>query len=213
MPSGQKCHGRISAWLDSERAADPMKSFDSRVSAYGIILGVTLMVIVYAILHDQYVVRIAPEHFTVFHEPLWSITNASLLAAAYALQASAVPGLILGFSCFAVGRLGSWPKVPPKAILMGAAAVIGATELVAASSGLLAWALQRGIFPAFVYPESSLPLIVTQTIQISCYAASALFSGIFLLGILVHRRSALRNDASSGKRSVSPPHTAGPTES
>ena len=145
------------------------------------------MVILYAVLHDQYIVRIEPEHFTVYHEPLWSITNPTLLAAAYALLASALPGLILGIACFAVGRLGAWPKVRTKTILIGAAAVILATELVAASSGLLAGVLGRGILPAFVYPETSLPLIVTQTIQIFCYAASALFSGILLLGMLVHR--------------------------
>lgn len=172
----------------------PMKPIDSRASAYTVILGVAAMVIIYAVLHDQYIVRIAPEHFTVYHEPLWSITTPTLLAAAYGMLASAAPGLILGFSCFAFGRLGSWPKVQTKTILIGVAAVIVATELVAMSSGLLAWTLGHGILPSFVYPDNSLPLIVTQTIQIFCYAASALFSGILLLGLLVHRRRTLMTD-------------------
>ena len=138
-----------------------MKSFDSRVSAYGIIFGVASMVVVYAILHDQYLVRIAPEHFTVYHAPLWSITNPFLLAGAYALLASLVPGLILGLACFVVGRLGFWPKVGTKRILIGVSAVIMATEVVAASSGLLAWSLGRGILPRFFYPDPALPLIVS----------------------------------------------------
>jgi hypothetical protein len=167
-----------------------MGPVDSRKSAYGVILGVATMVVLYAIAHDQYIVRIAPEHFTVYHEPLGTIRNPSLLAAAYAFLASATPGLILGLACFAAGRLGARPKVRVRTILIGAALVILGTELVAAASGLFVWRLGRGILPEFVYPDPALPLVITQTIQIFCYAGSAVFSGLLLLWLRCKRRSA-----------------------
>ena len=58
----------------------------SRRDSYGIILGIWGMVALYAVLHDQYLVRIAPEHFTVYHYPIGDIQNPHLLAAVYGIK-------------------------------------------------------------------------------------------------------------------------------
>ena len=43
---------------------DPL-AHETRFGFYGTVFGTWAIVAVYAILHDQYVVRISPEHFTV----------------------------------------------------------------------------------------------------------------------------------------------------
>lgn len=86
---------------------------EKRSVAYAIIFGIWAEVFLYCLLHDQYLVRIAPEHFTIYHEPLWGIGNPSLLAAAWAFRASIGPGLILGLAALFLARAGSLPKIAP----------------------------------------------------------------------------------------------------
>ena len=68
---------------------------ESRRVSYRIILGTTAIVVLWAILHDQYLVRISPEHFTEYHKPLWDIQNPSLIAFLYGVSATAGPRLVL----------------------------------------------------------------------------------------------------------------------
>ena len=158
-----------------------------RRTSYTIILGTCLLVIVYAILHDQYLVRIAPEHFTVYHEPLWGIENPPLLAAAYAFCAAFVPGLALGLTCAAITTYRN--RTPPRTwlVLRGVLCVIIATELLSAASGLYVYVTKNPLYPAALYPDESLPLLVTQTIQLTCYLAGAAFSCV-LFAILIRGR-------------------------
>jgi len=58
-----------------------------RRATYQIVLGIWLMLSVWAVLHDQYIVWIAPEHFKVYHEPLRNLESPSLIAAVYAIRA------------------------------------------------------------------------------------------------------------------------------
>jgi hypothetical protein len=163
--------------------------FDERRStSYQIVFGIWAMVAVYAIAHDQYVVGIAPEHFTVYHAPVWNLTGARALAAAWAFKASLVPGLLLGFAALLVGRRGARPRIRVRRLLLGAGLVIMASELVAAGSGFWVHQTGRGIFPDQVYPDLSGPMMVTQTIQITCYLASAGFSALWLVGVALWRR-------------------------
>ena len=161
---------------------------ERRGTSYQIVFGVWAMVAVYAVLHDQYVVRIAPEHFTVYHEPVWNLTDAGALAAAWAFKASFIPGFLLGFAALVVGRRGTRPRVAVSRLLLGTGVVILASELVSAGSGW--WAHRTGdrIYPDRVYPEMTGPVMVTQTIQLTCYLASAGFSALWLMGIAAWRR-------------------------
>jgi len=163
----------------------PLK--ESRRVTYGIILGVWGIVAVYAILHDQYIVRISPEHFTVYHHPLWEIENPYWLAAAYAFLASFSPGFLLGVACMFSARFGSAPKIAVGVVLKGVVLVVILTEIVAASAGLYAYHSLRAIYPDSWYPEESVSILVTQTIQITCYLSAALFSGLFILFLITRR--------------------------
>lgn len=160
---------------------------ETRRVAYSTILGVWMIVAVYAVLHDQYLVRISPEHFTVYHPRIWGIQDPHLLAAALAFCASFPPGLLLGVACLFAARAGSFPKLPIKSILLGVVAVIAATELLSASLGYYVHRTQQPLYPLWCYPDTSPPLLVTQTIQISCYLASALFSGVLLVYLMYKR--------------------------
>ncbi len=111
---------------------------ERRDITYTIVIGVWGMVAMYAILHDQYIVRIAPEHFTKYHPPLWDIGNPALLALIYAARSSLAPGLLWGLVLARAARHGDLAKVPVKVVLKGSAIVILLTELLAAVAGLLA---------------------------------------------------------------------------
>ena len=154
---------------------------------YTIIVGTWVIVTVYAILHDQYLVRIAPEHFTVYHEPLWGITDPPLLAAAYAFCAAPLPALALGCVAAFIAHAGTRPPLRPKHVILGVVVVTVATEFTSAASGLYAWKSGSELYPTRWYPDRSLPLITTQTIQVTCYLSAALYSCV-LFAYLIWRR-------------------------
>lgn len=156
---------------------------EPRSVTYSIMVGVWAIVAVYAVLHDQYIVRIAPEHFTEYHPQIWGIKDPYWLAAALAFCASFGPGLLLGVACLLAARAGSFPKVSIRSILLGVVAVIAATEALSASLGYWVYRSQQPLYPVSWYPEDSVPLLVTQTIQISCYLSSAVFSWVLLVGM------------------------------
>ena len=160
---------------------------ESRRTTYGIILGVWGIVAVYAILHDQYIVRISPEHFTVYHHPLLGIEDPYWLAAAYAFLASFSPGLLLGVACLFTARIGNAPKISVGFVLKGVVVVVILTEVVAASAGLYVYQSEKGIYPESWYPEKSVSILVTQTIQVTCYLSAAFFSGLFILFLIFFR--------------------------
>ncbi|BDS07418.1 hypothetical protein NT6N_24580 [Oceaniferula spumae] len=160
---------------------------EKRSVTYSILFKVWLLVAVYAVLHDQYIVRIAPEHFTIYHDPLLGIEHPATLAAVYAFGASFSPGLLLGFSCAVFARGGSLPKLSVKCILIGVIAVIILTELSAAFSGFIVYKSGSVIYPESWYPSHSLRMMVTQTIQVTCYIAAAVLSVILLVTLLAIR--------------------------
>ena len=160
---------------------------DRRRTTYQILIVVWLIVSDYAIAHDQVIVRVAPEHFTIYHDPLWGIQTPWLLAAAYAFRASFI-GLFLGIALVLAGRGGDWPKLTPRQLYLGTLMVILATESCAVLSGLWAYWKEGPLYPSMFYPDPSLPMLVTATVQVTCYLASAIFSGALIVWCLVRRR-------------------------
>ncbi|MCW1884366.1 hypothetical protein OKA04_06455 [Luteolibacter flavescens] len=156
---------------------------EKRSVTYAIVVGIWLQVFLYCLLHDQYLIRIAPEHFTVYHAPLWGITDLTLLAAAWAFRASVGPGLGLGLVALFVARAGSRPKVAPKRLLKVVPWLLLVTEAAGLATGAWVWKSGRPLYPEIVYPEFTLPLMITQTIQLTCYGVGMLVSLGYLIWI------------------------------
>lgn len=152
-----------------------------------VILGVWFLVFVYAALHDQVLIRIHPEHFTVWHYQILFTTDLTLLAILYAFGASISPGLVLGVALFFAGRFFSPPKKSVGWLLRGTLVVFVLTELCAAAAGFAAWQLGRGIYPSDLYPDYSEGIAITQSVQITAYLSGAIFSGILLVWTWVSR--------------------------
>lgn len=168
---------------------------EKRSVAYAIVFGIWAEVFLYCLLHDQYLVRIAPEHFTVYHEPLWGIENHSLLAAAWAFRASIGPGLVLGLAAMFLARGGTRPKIAPGTLLKIVPWLILITEICGLLAGWWSWRNDRPLYPEAIYPDLTRPILTTQSIQLTCYAAGALVSGIFLSWIVWHRRRLAQESA------------------
>lgn len=160
---------------------------EKRGVTYAIVFGIWVQVFLYCALHDQYLIRIAPEHFTEWHPPLWGIENLTLLALAWGFRASVGPGLVLGLAALFLGRAGSRPKVAPGTMLKVLPLGIVATELAGLAAGAWVWKTGLPLYPASMYPEFSRPLLITQTIQLTCYAAGGV-AGLVFLGWLVRQR-------------------------
>ncbi len=162
---------------------------ETRPVTYTIVFGTWAEVLLYCLLHDQYMVRIAPTHFTLYHDPLWGIENPYLLAAGWAFRASVGPGLVLGLAALFLGRAGSRPKIAPATMLKTVPWLILVTELAGLATGAWAWHYERPLYPEIIYPDGTVPILISQTIQVTCYLAGALVSLCFLIWLWRKRRS------------------------
>jgi hypothetical protein len=163
---------------------------DSRRTFWHIILGVWGAVAVYAVLHDLHIVRIFPEHFTVYHANPLNIGNPYVLSGLWAFGASFAPGCLLGIALYFASRAGSCPQISPSFVIRGAIAAVVITEVLSLLSGLAVAAYGRPLYPEILYPEKSLPAMVAQTMQLSAYLFGA-FSGAMLICIVLYKRKKL----------------------
>ena len=162
---------------------------DSRSAIFAFAARVWVPVAIYAVLHDQYVVRIEPRHFADYHPIVWGVTSPALQAAILAFFASIGPGFMLGIACVVAGWIGSRPRIPDSFVMRGVLVVIVCAEVASLISGLSVFKTRQPLYPDFVYPEETLSLVITQTIQITCYLTSALFSIALIAAILWKRHS------------------------
>ncbi len=165
---------------------------ERRSVSYAVILGIWGLTFGYCLLHDQYLVRLAPEHFTVYHPPLWGIENPPLLASAWAFRASIGPGMIMGMAALFVGRGGRRPKVPVKTMLKGYALGLLVTEISGLGAGAWSWFTGRTLYPEIIYPELTRPLITSQSIQLTCYLAGTVVAVVYLVWLWRRRAPAPR---------------------
>ena len=171
----------------SLRSLNSVVSGETWASFLSVFLGTWFAVWVYAALHNQYLIRIAPEHFTVWHSRMPFTQNYTLLGILWAFRASIAPGGILGALLYVAGRLFDRPRLSARELVFSTAWVWLAVELCALGTGLIVWRTHRALYPADWYPAQSLGLLITQTIQITAYSSGALFSAILLLWTW-HRR-------------------------
>ena len=163
---------------------------EKRSVVYGLTFGIWGLVFFYCALHDQYLVRLAPEHFTVYHPELWGIENESLLALAWAFRASIGPGILLGLAATFVGRGGRLPKMPLKPMFAAVATGLVITECCGLAAGAYSWFTGRTVYPEIIYPELTRPLITSQSIQLTCYLVGGVVGVVFLIWIRRWRRRA-----------------------
>jgi len=115
----------------------------------------------------------------------------TMLGVAYAFAASITPGVMLGIFLYVAGRLFGRAKLSPKQIIFSTAWVWAAVEICAGIVGLIVWRTEQGVYPEWVYPDDSLGLLITQSIQITAYLTGLLFS-IILICYTWHRRKSQR---------------------
>jgi len=161
---------------------------ETRKGFYLTIFGTWAIVAVYAVFHDQYLVRICPEHFTEYHPNPLGIQNDQLLATYLAFLASVSPGLGLGMAIYAVARLGERPKIPAALLLRKVVVLVVMTELFALSSLFYVGVTRKGLYPSRFYPDDSLAMLSTQTVQLTTYLAAVLGSLFLLYHFGVERR-------------------------
>lgn len=151
------------------------------------VLGTWMAVWLYAAIHNQYLIRIAPEHFTEWHYKMPFFTSYTMLGIAYAFAASSSPGIVLGMCLFVAGRLFDRPKLSIGSLILSTAWVWIGVEICAISAGIYVGLTGRELYPEWVYPDNSLGLMITQTIQVTAYLIGALLS-LILIGWTWRRR-------------------------
>lgn len=161
---------------------------DSRGTTYLIIFGLWLVIATYAVVHDQVIVRIAPEHFTDYHDPIPGVEDPRSLAAVHALAASIVKGLPFGILCVWIGRRGAPRKVAIKTLFLGTLLILLLTEVGAITAGFRVYETGAALYPSAWYPDHTKPILVTQTIQITCYLSALIYSLTFFLAMYQWRR-------------------------
>ena len=163
---------------------------DSRKSFWHIILGVWVSVAVYAVLHDLYIVRIFPEHFTEYHTNPLHIENPYLLSSLWAFGASFTPGISMGLALFLAARAGKYPKISPSFIIRGSIAAVIITEVLSVLSGLSVFITEEPLYPGMLYPEKTVPAMVAQTIQLTAYLIGAVSCAVLIYIVSYKRKNA-----------------------
>src|SRR5438270_7645485 len=131
----------LAFWVGVFEAARLLGKFEgeSRKSAYGLAAGIWAIVTVYAIIHDQYIVRLAPQHFTEYHDPMWGIRYPKVLATAYAFRGLWYPGILLGMACTLAARADSMPRLSRRFVLKCVVGLALLIEAVSIFSGVVAY--------------------------------------------------------------------------
>lgn len=79
-----------------------------------ILLHCCLAVIAYAMLQDQFSVRLSKEYFTLGHAPIAGLDNPTLLGLAWGFLGGFPGGIVLGIPLALAATLGPWPHVEPE---------------------------------------------------------------------------------------------------
>lgn len=150
------------------------------------------MVVAWACLHDAYLIHVEPRHFTLYHQPLLPLQNLWLLAVQYAVVATLGPGLAFGFLAWAACRTGARKRVSLQRAATGFAIVMVCVELMLLGVGLVARArLANGappLYPAWIYPDVTPGIIVSQTINVSAYLGAPIIGALYLVLLRLKRK-------------------------
>lgn len=160
---------------------------DSRLKTYGAIFAVWLVMVPFALVHDQLIVTVSPEHFTLHHEPVFGLAGARSLATAYAFAATVLPGIALGLIMVLVYRAGPRPPLPYSRIFLDTAIIVAVAEAIAWAVGAWVWLGGPTPYPSTWFPDQAPGTVLTQTIQVTLYCACAAVSSVMALRAAVTR--------------------------
>jgi hypothetical protein len=150
------------------------------------------VVVLWAVLHDSYLIHVEPRHFTEYHRPLLPISNYYLLALQYGSIATFGPGLFFGFLAYFACRYGNKPKVQLSHALIGFIVLTLVVEVILLSLGSYSRnQVQQGqppLYPEFLYPDLTLGIVYTQTVNISAYLLAPALGAAYLLCIYIGRQ-------------------------
>ncbi len=153
-----------------------------------------VVIVTWACLHDVYLIGIEPRHFTEYHRPLLPIHHHALLAMQYAMVATFGPGLAFGFLAWFTCRAGARTPRRLRPTLGGFIVLIGGVEMVLVALGH--YAAHRAsvglapLYPRFLYPETTIGILRTQTINLTAYWLAPTCGAFYLLVLLQTRRRA-----------------------
>ncbi len=151
-------------------------------------LGVFALVVAYAILNDQVIASISPDHFTLYHPHYFPFENAHLQALCFAVVAAGGPGLAWGILLYWAGHYGPGPVVGRWATLLGAAIVILLTATAAWGIGWRESISGQPPYPMFFFPSDDLKLYLSQTVQLTNYLAGSVGAVVWLTVIFCWRQ-------------------------
>ena len=184
----------LRTWWQEKQRAIPLKTPDGEqrtLAAFVIAFGLTIAA--WACAHDLHLINVEPRHFTAYHRPLLPISNHGLLAVQYAIIATLGPGMAFGALTFAVCRLGSRPRLSLRLawwLLLPCLTLIESTALL---SGMIARhryaAGQPSLYPASLYPDASVGIAYSQSVNITTYLAAIGFGLVYLMTLLIRRHT------------------------
>lgn len=104
-----------------------------------ILLHCCLAVIAYAMLQDQFSVRLSKEYFTLGHAPIAGLDNPTLLGLAWGFLGGFPGGIVLGIPLALAATLGPWPHVEPNELNRALGCLVAGVALASLIAGVSAW--------------------------------------------------------------------------
>lgn len=158
-------------------------------------LGFMVYISLWAILHDQIVIRIEPRHFTEYHRPLLNLSNPTLLAIQYGFIATFGLGIVFGMITYFVTQYGRLVRIPLKKVFMQFVGLSLLIESICLTLGYLQYLHYRNerthlFYPESIFPDQTLGIAITQTINVSAYLFAGLGSFLFWLYLFRYRKKA-----------------------
>jgi hypothetical protein len=162
-----------------------------------IVLLSILAAICYGIVHDQVTARICVEYFTVFHPPVFSTDNPTLLGLGWGVIATWWVGAILGILLAIAARAGKSTKVGARSLLRPIMILLAVMAICALCFGVTGYSLaHHGVIrpPLWVRarlaPGSYDAFMADWWAHNASYAAAGV-GGIVLVSLTYRRRLGL----------------------
>lgn len=158
-----------------------------------IVCGIWVMV-VYAVIQDQFSARLCPEYFTIFHNPIPGLTDPTLVGLSWGFLASWWGGAMMGCSAGLTASLGPKRPLPLSTLMIGMVGVMVLTGVVTALTGWATYQHVESFRPTFdpgmmqgVAPENERYVFIVAIYHLVAYAVAILGSIGFCLVLAIYR--------------------------